>query len=684
MNHWTPDYGWPFPQGCAWDPVNKGYNFALYSKDASSINLLFFNMNAPDRVVFTFPFDVGRNKLGAIWACFLKEEMLHGADCYAYQVNGSGDPGNRFDPAKMLLDPWAKSIYFPPAFSRQAAVESGSNMGKAPLALLVKSIETVDILAGDIRPQHYHDLIIYEMHVRGFTIDHSAGLAHAKPGTFSAITEKIPYLKELGVTAVELMPIHQYDPQENNYWGYMTLNFFSPHHSYGSDPSAQLLIEEFKKMVRALHDADIEVILDVVYNHTTEGDQWGPTYSFKGIDNSSFYLLSPNLSYYLNDAGSGNEMRTAYRAVRKLVVESLVYWFNDMHVDGFRFDLATIFTRKDNGEVNYNDPPILEEISMYPDLARARLIAEPWDTVSYQLGVQFPGTNWSQWNGQYRDDIRRFIKGDDNMVPRLMKRVYGSDDIFFEAPPYSAKPFQSINFLTCHDGFTLYDLVAYNDKHNLANGHNNTDGTDNNYSWNCGWEGDTNVPPDVVRLRKKQVRNMTTLLMFSNGIPMFRMGDEFLNTQWGNNNPYNQDNATSWLDWGRKEQFADIFRFFKTIISVRKAHPSICRGVFWQNDVHWHGVGAEADLSWTSKCLAWFLNGKSMQDDDFYVMVNAWWNPLDFVLQEGNPGEWKRIIDTNLESPDDIVDFGTALALNSPTYRVEGRSIVVLQRKLVL
>jgi len=658
----------------------KGYNFSLFSKTATRINILFFRAAAPGQVVSKFEMDPVRNKIGTIWSCFLAEAQLQGADAYAYRIDGPVAPGNRFDPAKLLLDPWATSIYFPPGDSREAASQPGDNTGKAPLSLLPTPAAGADILAADIQPVHYHDLIIYELHVRGFTRDPSSGVPAAHQGTFSGIVDKIPYLQELGVTAVELMPVHQFDPRESNYWGYMTLNFFSPHHAYSADPSARSVVDEFKKMVLALHQAGIEVILDVIFNHTTEGDGSGPVYSYKGIDNSAFYLLTPDLQHYINDAGAGNVMRTSYKMVRKLVLDSLRYWVQEMHIDGFRFDLATIFTRNDDGSVNTNNPPILEEIFMDPVLSSVRLIAEPWDIASYQLGTRFPGTNWSQWNGQYRDDVRKFVKGDDNTVGALMSRVYGSTDLFPPDMPYSAKPFQSINFINSHDGFTLYDLVSYNNKHNLANGFNNSDGANDNYSWNCGWEGDNNLPSDVLQLRKQQARNFVTLLLFSNGIPMFRMGDEFLHTQGGNNNPFNQDNATSWLNWDQKDKFAEIFRFFKIAIQMRKSHPSIGRGFFWGDDLRWYGVGPRPDLSYSSKSIAWSLNGRSMKDSDFYVMVNAWWQPLVFQIQEGSAGEWKRIIDTSLPSPDDILDTIAAHPLAGMQYTVKGRSVVVFER----
>lgn len=679
MNHWKPETGLPYPFGSLWNEHLQGFNFALYSKAATQLSILFFKKDFPQHTVHTFDFNPAINKTGTIWHCFIKEADLNGADSYAYHANGSNTPGNHFDPQKLLSDPWAKATYFPSTFSRNAAVNAGDNTGKAALSLLIKRDTNPELFAADVKPTHYHDLIIYEMHVRGFTKHNSSGIALDKQGTFAGVIEKIPYLVDLGITAVELMPVFQFDPHEDNYWGYMTYNFFSPHQLFGSTNDSWELVKEFKTMVQALHNADIEVILDVIYNHSVEGGKRGPVYSFKGIDNSSYYLLTPDMNNYIDDAGTGNVMRTSYKMVRKLIIESLRYWVTEMHVDGFRFDLAAIFTRNDDGSVNLTNPPLLEEISMDPVLAGTRLIAEPWDIASYQLGTRFPGATWAQWNGAYRDDIRKFIKGDEDMVAKMMTRIYGSPDLFPPDAPNNDKPWQSINFIDSHDGFSLYDLVSYNEKHNHQNGFNNTDGSNDNYSWNCGWEGDNNVPEEIVTLRKRQSKNFITLLMFSNGIPMFRMGDEFLLTQKGNNNPFNQDNDTSWVDWNRLNLFPDIFRFFKLLIACRKKHPSLCRGNYWRDDVKWYGVTGQADISYFSRTLAYHIQG-STQNDDFYVMINAYWQPLSFQIQAPDTIKWKRIIDTSLPSPYDILDFENAGFITTNNYNVKERSVVVFQK----
>lgn len=680
MNQWTPKDGLSFPLGATWNNELQGFNFALYSKAATRLELYFFKKNNPQDVIFTFSFDAVKNKTSTTWHCFIKESSLNGADSYAYRVDGPNEAGNNFNFQKLLTDPWAKAIHFPETFSRDSTISGGDNIGKAALGLLILRDTNPVNFSSDISPRHYHDLIIYEMHVRGFTQHSSSGVSNQLRGTFSGVVEKIPYLLELGITAVELMPVFQLDPQEGNYWGYMTMNFFAPHHLYGSKNDSWDLVKEFKAMVQALHSAGIEVILDVIYNHTVEGGKQGPLYSFKGIDNSSYYLLTSDLQHYVNDAGTGNVVRSSHRIVRKMILDSLRYWVTEMHVDGFRFDLAAIFTCNDDTTINLVNPPLLEEISMDPVLSNVRLIAEPWDIDSYQLGKKFPGSSWSQWNGAYRDDIRRFIKSDENMVATAMTRIYGSPDLFPEALPFNAKPWQSINFITSHDGFNLYDLVAYNQKHNDANGYNNTDGSNDNFSWNCGWEGDNNVPGEIVELRKKQAKNLMTVMMFSNGIPMFRMGDEFLVTQNGNNNPFNQDNEISWINWNRKNQFNDFFHYTKMLIALRKAYPTLCRGNFWNSDVQWYGTnGGQADISYFSRTLAYHIKGFSLNDDDFYVMINCYWNSLLFTIPFVIEG-WRKIIDTSQTNPNDIMDFDTSIDITSSEYLLQGRSIIVLQK----
>ncbi len=682
MEDWIAREGYPGRGGATHIERLDAINFAIYSKHATSIRLNLYRREEVIEPCFTYDFDPIRNKTGRIWHCMLPAATVNEAAYYSYTIDGPSDPadGLRFDREKVLLDPYARAIYFPPEFDRDAARVPGSNAGRAPLGVLCCSRPKYR-WAGERHPRmHGHDLIIYEAHVRGFTRDPSSGLATDRRGTYAGLVDKIPYLKELGVTAVELMPVFQADPQEGSAWGYMTLGFFALHGQYALSAEAGEQLDEFRDMVKALHEADIEVILDVVFNHTTEGDHTGPTYSHRGIDDTTYYLLEDDRRYYRNDTGTGNVIRADNRFVRTFILDSLRHWVKEMHVDGFRFDLASIFTRDADGSINLGDPPIISAIRSDPTLRDVRLIAEAWDLGSYQLGRAFPGAYWTQWNGKFRDDVRSFVRGDRAMVPALMRRLYGSDDLFPDTLPDSYRPYQGVNFVTSHDGFTLYDLVAYNEKHNEANGHNNMDGTDDNRSWNCGWEGDANPPGEVMALRQRQAKNFAAILMLSNGVPMFRMGDEFLHTQAGNNNPYNQDNETTWLDWTRATEFADVHRFFQRMIAFRTAHPSIGRSTYWRDDVTWFGVDGPADLADYSHSVAYVLRGASENDDDLYVMINAWNEALDFTIQDGVSEEWRRVVDTGLESPRDIATELDGEPIPSLEYRVGPHSVVVLVR----
>jgi glycogen operon protein len=680
MRRWTQQQGTPLPFGARFVPEDGAWNFSLYAKHATGVTLhLYASRDAVDPI-HSRRFDPLCNKTGRVWHCRLPETVTAAARYYAYQVDGPRDParGQRFDPEKILLDPYARAVHFPPGFSREAASRPGPNPGRAPLGILDPDRIPFDWGAAP-RPRHEHDAVVYELHVKGFTAHPSSGVKAAHRGRFAGLIDKIPYLKELGVTVVELMPVFQLDPQEGNYWGYSPLSFFALHHAYCSRRAEGGELHEFRELVRALHEADIEIVLDVVYNHTTEQDERGPTYSLRGIDNSTYYLLHEDRSRYRNDSGCGNVLHTGNRFVRQLVLDSLRFWAREMHVDGFRFDLASLFTRSADGSVNLSDPPIVSEISGDPDLAGLRLIAEAWDVSSYQLGRSFPGIQWLQWNGRFRDDVRAFVRGDPGRVPELMRRLYGSDDLFPDSRMEAYRPYQSLNYVDCHDGFTLYDLVSYDRKHNEANGHGNRDGMDENLSWNCGHEGDAGAPRDVLALRSRQARNFCCLLLLANGTPMFRAGDEFLQTQRGNNNPWNQDDATSWLDWSRLEIHRDVFRFFRRMIDFRRRHPSIARSCFWREDVSWHGVGPEPDLGWDSHSLAYHLRGRAEGDTDLYVMINAWREDLVFALQA--PGPWGRAVDTALPSPDDIAEPGREAPVAGDRYRVRARSVVVLLKK---
>ncbi|MDF2971782.1 MAG: glycogen debranching enzyme GlgX [Microvirga sp.] len=665
------------PLGVSYDPEDEAYNFALYSKHATSVTLLLFSAEDFVNPTVVERFDPRLNKSGRVWHRRLPRAVVAERPYYAYLIDGPREPsaGHRFDPAKLLLDPYARAVFFPPNFSREAARKPGSNTGRAALGVILPEARDIEWFP-EAASHHTHDAIIYELHVRGFTKRASSGVAPERRGTFAGLVEKIPYLKELGITAVELMPVFQFDPQEGNYWGYMPLSFFALHdYAAGAEPADR--INEFRCMVRAFHEADIELILDVVYSHTAEGDASGPCYSFRGIDNTTYYLLQDDRSRYRNDSGTGNVLHTANRYVAGMVMDSLHYWASEFHVDGFRFDLASLFTRRSDGSIDLEEPPVLGAIQTDPELAELRLIAEAWDVASYQLGRLFPATTWLQWNGRFRDDVRSFVRGEPGYVERLMRRLCGSDDLFPDTLEDAYHAFQSVNFVSCHDGFCLRDLVSYNEKHNEANGEDNRDGSNENRSWNCGWEGDEGVPERVIELRLRQAKNLFCLLMLANGTPMFGAGDEFLNTQQGNNNPYNQDNETTWLDWDLLETNATFFRFCKAMIAFRKAHPSLSRSRFWREDVRWFGTEGPMDLSDESRTLAFLLAGGSEQDRDLYVMINAHPAERRFLIQ-GDPRTWKRVVDTSLASPQDITKVGEEALLSNSSYVVGARSVVVL------
>lgn len=676
---WAEVEGSPLPLGVSWCEAEQVFNFAVHSEHAESVTLLLYAPQDLVNPVSMFRFDFLRNKSGRIWHCRIPLAKIGTAHYYAYSVSGPTAPSlHSFDPQKILLDPYAKCIFFPPSFDRQSAMREGSNAGRAPLGVLMAHRSMFD-WEGDHYPRHESSAIVYELHVRGFTKNPNSGVSPSRAGTYAGLVEKIPYLKDLGVTIVELMPVFQRDPQENDFWGYMPLNFFAPHGQYASarDEDGQHI--EFQQMVKAFHEAGISIVLDVVYNHTCEGDNKGPIYSFKGFDSTGYYMLTSDpANPYANYSGTGNTLNFGQSHVRKMVIDSLRYWAQEMHVDGFRFDLASVFSRNADGSLNWGDAPIFGQIADDPALSHLRLIAEPWDTAAYQLGRGFPGISWLQWNGRFRDDIRRFVKGDAGMVPDLMRRIYGSDDFFPDTRTDAYHAYQSVNYVTSHDGFTLYDVVAYDHKHNLANGHNNQDGMDANYSWNCGYEGSDGAPAEVLALRCRQVKNFFCLMMLSNGTPMFRAGDEFLNTQYGNNNPYNQDNETGWLDWSQLQTHREVFLFFKNMIAFRKAHPSLSRSRFWREDIAWYGVGRNVDLSSESRSLAFCLHGASQGDADIYVMINAYWEQLEFEIQEGVANDWRRIVHTGLPSPDDFLEYGEAVTFSK--YSVAPRSIVVFLR----
>jgi glycogen operon protein len=550
---------------------------------------------------------------------------------------------------------------------------------------------------GEDQPLHrpLTDTVIYELHVRGFTKHPSSGVAH--PGTFWGLVEKIPYLQELGITAVELMPVTEFEENDNlrvnpstgeplkNFWGYHPIALFAPRASYAATASVDGQVQEFKTMVQALHAAGIEVILDLVFNHTGEGDVRCPPWSYRGLDNSTYYHTDPTTGRYRDYTGCGNTLNCNHPVVCDLIIDCLRYWVVEMHVDGFRFDLAAVFSRGQDGTV-LAQPPLVERIAADPILTQTKLIAEPWDAAGlYQVGTFPRWGRWAEWNDRFRDDIRRFIRGDAGMVPLLAARLVGSPDLY-EAS--GVGPYHSINFITSHDGFTLVDLVAYNHKHNKANGEGEADGAHENYSWNCGVEGPSTCL-EVSQLRVRQMKNLATLLLLSQGVPMILSGDEMGRTQQGNNNPYCHDNEISWVNWGNLPQHADLFRFFQLLIRFRKHHPILrrCRfdtsGLQQTAGIAWHGcrVG-QPDWSWESRSLALHLLGGS-EDVDLFLMANAHWESLTFELPASSgQKQWYRFVDTSLEPPDDICQAGAEPSLADPQrYEVGPRTVVVLVGK---
>jgi glycogen operon protein len=534
----------------------------------------------------------------------------------------------------------------------------------------------------------FNQTVIYEMHVRGFTRHPSSGVVAEKRGTYAGVIEKIPYLKDLGVTAVELLPVFQFDSQDapgerENYWGYQPVSFFAPHQAFSSRADPLGALDEFRDMVKALHRAGIEIILDVVFNHTTEGGQDGPTLSYRGLANDFYYILQKDRSQYADYTGCGNTLNANQPIVRRMIQDSLRHWVTQMHVDGFRFDLASILSRDEAGHPLPN-PPVLWDIESDPLLAGTKLIAEAWDAAGlYQVG-SFIGDSWQEWNGRFRDDVRRFWKGADRSVPGLATRFLGSPDLYGHEEREAE---QSVNFITCHDGFTLNDLVSYNHKHNEANGENNRDGCDDNHSWNCGVEGPTD-DACVEALRNRQVKNFLAVEMLAVGTPMLLMGDEVRRSQLGNNNAYCQDTDASWFDWRLLERHPDILRFVKELLAFRQrrdvVHDSATfslNQLLGRGRIEWHGVELKRpDWGEHSHSLAFTLQSLHLRFL-LHCVMNAYWEPLAFELPSIAAGDgrgWRRCIDTALPSPDDIQKWAEAPEVASGSYRVQPRSLVLL------
>jgi isoamylase len=684
--------GKPFPFGATMVP--GGINFSIYSSHATSCTLVLFEKDAPQpKAEIPFP-DAFR--LGNVFSMVVFGLEIEEVE-YGYRMDGPFNlgEGHRFDPSKILMDPYAKAI-------------AGRNIWGAPhnweniyphRARLVFD----DFDWDDDQPLEnpIEDLVIYEMHVRSFTRHPSSGAKF--PGTFAGIRQKIPYLKELGINCVELMPIYEFDEFENshtnpqtgevllNYWGYSTVGFFAPKAGFAATGKLGMQVDEFKALVKELHRNGIEVILDVVFNHTAEGNERGPYISFRGLDNKTYYMLTPE-GYYFNFSGTGNTLNCNNPIVRNMVLDCLRYWAAEYHIDGFRFDLASILGRDPLG-YPLSNPPLLETLAFDPILAKCKLIAEAWDAGGlYQVG-SFPAYGrWAEWNGKYRDCLRRFLKGDPGMVGELAQRLQGSPDMYA-----SRGPTASINFITAHDGFTLNDLVSYNDKHNEANEEGNQDGANDNNSWNCGWEGPTD-DPGIHNFRHRQMKNAMAMLMVSQGVPMILMGDEIARTQWGNNNAYCHDNEMTWMDWQLLEKNADLYRFFKNVIAFRHAHPVLRNRWYFSNcdlvgsgyaDITWHGEHAwKADYSDSSRMLAFMLCGKharggTVQDNNVYVAMNMHWEAHWFELPGLPQGmRWHVFANTAVTPDQDIWEPGTEPVLeNQGGLLIGDHSVVILVGK---
>jgi isoamylase len=681
--------GRPLPFGAT--PSAEGINFSIYSSSATGCTLVLFRKGQPHPMVeVPFPKDF---RIGDVYSIIVFDLDIEDME-YGYRFEGPWDPrsGHRFDPSKILADPCAKAL---------AGRDVWRGEPRWSDSYLHRSCVVLDDFdwQGD-RPLEIPicDLVIYEMHVRAFTASPTSRVSQR--GSFAGIREKIPYLKELGVNCVELLPVFEFDEWENarthpdtgetllNFWGYSTLGFFAPKAGYAATGAFGMQVDEFKSLVQEFHANGIEVILDVVYNHTAEGNQQGPHISFRGIDNRTYYMLTPDGEYY-NFSGCGNTFNCNHPVVRQMVVDSLRYWASDYHIDGFRFDLASILGRDVNG-VPLPNPPLLEALAYDPVLSKCKLIAEAWDAGGlYQVG-SFPAYGrWAEWNGKYRDCIRKFVKGDVGQVPEMIERVQGSPDVY----PYRGAA-SSINFVTCHDGFTLRDLVSYNNKHNELNGHGNTDGADDNNSWNCGVEGEAS-DPEILAIRLRQMKNFLAILLLSRGIPMILMGDEIGRTQGGNNNGYCHDSELSWMDWGLLSSNSDLFRFVTLMIAFRQQYK-VLRGpepLFHSDmigsgrpDISFHGPQPwTSDLSGSTRCFSFLLCGEHAaryggNGSDVYVLLNMYWDALPFQLLAPISGsKWHIAVNTSMSSPQDVFALAETPVLEDQRHVLLGpRSVIVL------
>ncbi|MCI7115965.1 MAG: glycogen debranching protein GlgX [Treponema porcinum] len=685
-----------------------GVNFAVFSKNAERIVLDLFDTPQDKQPSFSFEFDPVKNRTGSIWHVFVKG--LSAGALYLYRVDGPYNPpqGHRFNFNKFLFDPYAKSFTSGSVFrsyNKQralglAGVENGrlSDLSDFPKCVVVDDSDFD--WQGD-KPLNYplYKSVIYETHLKGYTASPTSGVRN--PGTYKGFIEKIPYLKNLGITAVEFMPIFEFDEDENNninpktgeklsnYWGYSSVGFFAPKTTYSSDRTPGGPVREFKELVREMHKAGLEVILDVVYNHTAEGNEQGYTFSFRGFENSVYYILPPGeKQYYMNFSGCGNTMNANHPVVTQFIIDSLRYWVMEMHVDGFRFDLASALCRDSAGALQMQ-AFLVNAIAEDPVLSNTKLIAEPWDCGGGYLVGGFPGGRWSEWNDRYRNDIRRFIRGDEGVVTAAATRIAGSSDLYNHDGRLTTA---SVNFITAHDGFTLNDLVSFNGKHNDENGENNRDGTDDNNCYNHGFEGIT-VNPKIEKLRLKKIKNYILCLMLSQGVPMMIAGDEFRRTQNGNNNAYCQDNEVSWINWNLAEKNEELVAFTRRIIQLRKNHQVFHRETFFSTktpEIEWFDfTGKNPDWSNPSRFLAFMLDGSMCMNDDgkydsdFYVAGNTDIYDVTITLPSPHKGKkWYLAADTSIEGNDCIAESGKEECIaEQKRYILPAGSFVVLMSK---
>ena len=678
--------GSPSPLGAT--VCDGGVNFSVFSRYAGSIELLLFdnaNHQLPSQVI---TLDPGHHRTYHYWHAFVP--ALKPGQVYGYRVHGPSlpDSGLRFDSEKLLLDPYGREVVIPASYDRETARNNKDTLTTAMKSVVVDP-DSYDWEGDAPLRTPCSRTIIYEMHVRGFTRHPSSGVQPSRAGTYAGLIEKIPYLQDLGITAVELLPVFQFDVQDCplgivNYWGYAPVSFFAPHRAYSSRQEALGPTQEFRDMVKALHRAGIEVILDVVYNHTAEGNHTGPTLCFRGFDNPTYYILKNDPSQYANYSGCGNTINANNPIVRRMILDSLRYWVKHMHVDGFRFDLASSLSRDDSGNC-LAAPPVLWDIETDPELAGTKLVAEAWDAAGlYQVG-SFIGDTWQEWNGRFRDDFRSFFRSEQATVRRMADRFLGSLELYAHE---HREPEQSVNFITCHDGFTLNDLVSYNDKHNELNNEQNRDGGNDNRSWNCGVEGPSS-DPEIEHLRNQQIKNFLTVTFLSLGTPMILMGDEVRRTQRGNNNDYCHDDETTWFDWSLLDSHADILRFVQLLIRRRlRRDSSRNRRTLAQlvQEAHkaWHGTKLnQPDWSDWSHSIA--LTAQLLEEPILvHIIFNAYWDILDFELPDAEAGtsRWRRWIDTALDSPDDIVEWQQSPTHVGTSYAVQPRSVVVLFKRV--